>query len=130
MKLENDKLIEKHDLNLGVYYFFENYFIAEIKEGEIITLQKLDDLIPLILKHYGNGKPFSYISNRVNSHSISPVDYLDCPLNSMKNFSGYGVVTYNKISEKSVHVEKHFARKPFYQFNTLEDAINWSKNIL
>ncbi|WP_109298831.1 hypothetical protein [Aquimarina sp. AU474] len=127
MQPKNDKLIKKYDLTLGTYYFFEGYFIAEIREGEVITLEKLNDLIPLVLKHYGDGKPFSYISNRVNSHSISPVDYLSCPLNGMENFNGYGVVTYSNLCEKSIQVEKHFAKKPFHQFNDLEDAINWTK---
>ncbi|MEB3344504.1 hypothetical protein U6A24_03475 [Aquimarina gracilis] len=127
MQNGKDKLIERHNLNLGTYYFFEGYFIAEVKEGEVITLEKLNDLIPLIFKYYGNGRPFSYISNRINSHSISPIDYLNCPLNEMENFNGYGVVTYTKICETSVQVEKHFAKKPLYQFNNLEEAINWSK---
>ncbi len=127
MKLKNDKLIEKYNLNLGTYYFFESYFIAEINEGEVITLEKLNDLIPLVQKHYGDGKPFSYISNRINSHSISPVDYLSCPLNGMENFNGYGVVSYSRLCEKSIQVEKHFAKKPFYQFENLDQAINWSK---
>ncbi len=127
MKTGNDKLIEVRNLKLGTYYFYEQYFIAEVNEGEVITLKKLDDLIPLILKHYGDGKSFSYISNRINSHSIAPIDYLYCPLNTMENFNGYGVVTYTEACEKSIVVEQHFAKKPFYQFSDLKDAINWTK---
>jgi len=45
----------------------------------------------------------------------------------MDNFKGYGVVTYNPLSEKSVEVEKHFAKKPFFSFKNLEDAIRWAE---
>ncbi|WP_299261296.1 hypothetical protein [uncultured Aquimarina sp.] len=123
----SDNFIQKYDLNLGTYYFYNQYIIAEINEGEIITLNKLNDLIPLVLKHYSNGQPFTYISDRINSHSIIPTDYLDCPLIYMDNFRGYGVVTYNKVSEMSIEVEKHFAKKPFYHFRDLKDAIEWTK---
>ncbi|WP_378176960.1 hypothetical protein [Aquimarina sp. SS2-1] len=124
----NDTLIQKYDLNLGTYYIYDQYMIAEIKEGEVITLGKLDDLIPVILKHYGDGRPFTYISDRVNSHSIVPTDYLNCPLKYMDNFKGYGVVTYNSISTISTEIEKHFAQRPFYNFKNLQDAIEWTKN--
>lgn len=124
----NDNFIQKYDLNLGTYYFYNNYIIAEIKEGAVITLGKLYDLIPIVQKHYGNGQPFTYISDRIYSHSIIPTDYLDCPLINMSNFKGYGVVTYNQASEMSIEVEKHFSQRPFHNFKNLKDAINWTKN--
>ena len=125
--LSNDTLIQKYNLTLGTYYFYQKYIIAEIKEGEVINLKKLDDLIPVILKHFGEDQPFIYISDRIHSHSIIPIDYLKCPFNEMPNFKGYGVVTYNLVSEKSVEVEKHFAKKPFYNFKNLKDAVKWAK---
>ncbi|AXT53328.1 hypothetical protein D1818_21785 [Aquimarina sp. BL5] len=125
--ISNDTLIKKYDLNLGTYYFYDQYIIAEIKEGEVITLGKLHDLIPIVQKHYGNDQPFTYISDRINSHSIIPTDYLDCPLIYMDNFKGYGVVTYNSISTMSTEIEKHFAKRPFYNFQDLKDAIEWTK---
>ncbi|WP_405205684.1 hypothetical protein [Aquimarina sp. LLG6339-5] len=126
----NNTLIERYDLKLGTYYIYDNYIIAEIKEGVTITLGKLQDLIPIVQKHFGNGQPFTYISNRINSHSIIPTDYLDCPFLYMDNFKGYGVITYNLLTEKSTEIEKHFAQKPFYNFSNLEDAIMWSKELL
>ncbi|MGY3792918.1 hypothetical protein [Aquimarina sp. 433] len=122
-----DLLIEKFNHTLGTYYFYEEYIIAEINEGVTITLSKLQDLMPIIQKHYGDGKPFTYISNRIHSHSIIPTDYLDCPFTYMENFRGYGVVIYNEVNEISTEIEKHFAKKPFYNFRNLEDAILWSK---
>ncbi|KAA1246685.1 hypothetical protein [Aquimarina sp. RZ0] len=121
--------IQKYDLNLGTYYFYENYFVAEINEGEVINLEKLSDLIPIVLEHYGDGRPFTYISDRINSHAITPIDYLNCPLISMENFRGYAVVTYNKAYEMSIHIEKHFAQRPFFYFNNLQDATDWSKEV-
>ncbi|SEL82364.1 hypothetical protein SAMN04487910_3366 [Aquimarina amphilecti] len=122
-----DTLIRQYDLNLGTYYIYNKYIIAEIKEGVTITLGKLQDLIPIVQKHFGNGQPFTYLSNRINSHSIIPTDYLDCPFLNMENFKGYGVITYNLLTEKSTEIEKHFAQKPFYNFTNLQDAIEWSK---
>ncbi|MBW1295533.1 hypothetical protein [Aquimarina litoralis] len=122
-----DVLIERLDHPLGTYFFYEEYIIAEIKEGVTITLGKLQDLIPIIRKHYGDGKPFTYISNRINSHSIIPTDYLECPFTYMENFKGYAVVIYNEVNEISTEIEKYFAKKPFYNFSNLKDAINWSK---
>lgn len=118
--------MESYNLKLGTYYFYDQYFVSEINEGEVITLEKLDDLIPLVIKHYGDGKPFTYISNRINSHSITPLDYLNCPLNAMENFKGYGVVAYNKNCKISLEIEKHFAKRPFHQFDDLKSAINWT----
>lgn len=64
-----------------------------MKEGETIIIDKLDDLIPLIVKYYGDGRPFTYISDRIHSHVIAPMDYLRFPLNIMRNFKAYAVVT-------------------------------------
>lgn len=128
MKLKTaDTLLNSYDLKLGKYYFYENYFIAEVKEGEVITLDKLDDLIPLVIKHYGDGRPFTYISDRIHSHAIAPMDYLSCPLNTMKNFMAYAVVTYNKFSEMTTEIEKHFAKRPFLKFQDITDAVVWAK---
>ncbi|MDH7444412.1 hypothetical protein [Aquimarina sp. 2201CG14-23] len=124
----DDLLVQKYDLALGAYYFYDRYFIAEIKEGEVITLEKLQDLIPIVQKHFGNGEPFSFISDRIHSHSIFPTDYMYCPLIQMDNFKGYGVVTHNKTSEMSIKIEKHFAQRPFYHFKNIQDAIDWAKN--
>lgn len=123
----DDKLIKKYDLDMGTYYFYDQYIIAEIKEGEVITLGKCQDLIPIVQKHYSDGKPFTYISDRINSHSIIPTDYLNCPFIYMDNFKGYGVVTYNSISKISTEIEKHFAQRPFRNFKKLKDAIEWTK---
>ncbi len=119
-------LVKKYDINLGTYYFYKNCFIAEIREGTVIAADMLDELMPLIFKHYGNGQPFTYISNRVHSHSIIPTDYEKCPFTYLDNFKGYGVVTYNRASEMSIEVEKHFAKQPFHHFKSLEDALNWA----
>lgn len=126
MRDTNQKLIAKHELTLGAYYFYNNYFIAEIKEGETISLDKLDELTKLVLKYYSKGQPFSYISNRIHSHSIQPHQYAECPLFFLENFIGYAVVTYNPYSTKFIEVEKHFAKRPFYNFSNLKDAIAWT----
>ncbi len=123
-----DKLIEKYDLDFGTYYFYDQYIIAEINEGEVITLRKCQDLIPIVQKHYGNVKSFTYISDRIYSHSIIPTDYLNCPFIYMDNFKGYGVVTYNLISTISTEIEKHFAQRSFRNFDNLKGAIDWAKN--
>ena len=121
----SDHLIAKHEINLGTFYFYTNYFVSEVKEGITISLDKLDEIIPLVLKYYENGEPFSYISNRINSHSILPHQYGECPLLHLDNFVSYATVTYSHLCSKSIEVEKHFAKRPFYNFSSLQEAITW-----
>ncbi|WP_299249580.1 hypothetical protein [uncultured Aquimarina sp.] len=118
----------RFEINLGLFYFYKNYIIAEIKEGEIISVEKLDQLMPLILKYYKNGSPFTYISNRINPHSINPLDYIQCPFIYLENFIGYSAIHYNEITRKSIEIEKYFAQRPFSIFNNIDDAIRWTYN--
>ncbi len=126
---QKDNLLDTYILDAGTYIFYDNYIVAEIKEGSKVTIEQTNELIPLIEKHYGEQKPFGYISNRINSYSIVPLNYLHCPGIYMKNFKGFAVVTYSKTSALTAQMEEHFVKTPFKQFDDLDDAIFWIKNI-
>ncbi|MEW7292663.1 hypothetical protein [Aquimarina sp. 2304DJ70-9] len=119
-----DYLLEKYITNIGTYYFYNQYIIAEIIEGAKVNLEQTNKLIPLINKHYGNEKSFGYISNRINSYAISPLNHLQCPGIDMPNFKGFAVVTYTTTSTINVEIEKRFVKIPFKQFNSVAEASN------
>lgn len=118
--------VEKFNINLGTFYFYKNYIISEIKEGTVISLDKLNELMPIVSKFYKEKESFTYISNRIHSHSMVPMDYQKCPFNNFENFIGYGAVCYNDTTRKSVEVEKYFATKPLKDFKNLNEAIKWT----
>lgn len=127
MKINSkDSFFGSFEINIGNFHFYKNYILAEIKEGEVINIEKLDQLMPLILKYYKNGSAFTYISNRINSHSINPLDYIQCPFIHLENFIGYSAIPYNKITQKSIEIERHFAKRPFIISNNIDEAIRWT----
>ena len=124
--IDKEGFLDKFEVDLGTFYFYKNYIVSEIKEGTVLTIDKLNDVIPVVSKYYKEKELFSYISNRIYSHSIVPMDYKECPFNNFENFIGYDAVCYNDITKKSVEIEKHFSTKPLKDFSNLDDAIKWT----
>ncbi len=124
-----DRLLEKYSSEAGTYFFYDHYIIAEINEGTKLTIEQTNKLLPLINKHYGDSTPFGYISNRINSYSISPLNHLQCPGISMPNFKGFAAVTYTRISKMTTEIEEKFVKTPFKQFSNLDEAIEWISKI-
>lgn len=131
MKLNvGGKLLEKYISKVGTYYFYERFIIGEINEGINFTSKMFEKTLTIALQHYGTKKPFGYISNRIHSYSVFPLDYLNCDEQFMDNFKAYAIVTYTETSQLSTNIEKRFAQKPFEQFNKLDHAILWMEELI
>ena len=133
MKVENSDLIylphQLHIFSFGRAYFFENLIISEFDEGSIMNYENLFLLISEATKYYGFEKKLVYISNRVHSYSVDPLDW-QMSGKGFKNLKGVGVVSYNSFNRKVVDVEKIFCAKQMMSFPTLNHAIDWACELL
>ncbi|WP_299214019.1 hypothetical protein [uncultured Aquimarina sp.] len=125
----NKKLIHKHELGIGLFYFYKNHIISEIKEGVILTFENCSDLFELIHSYYGTTIPFVYISNRKNSYSFVPTGHFKSS-KLFPNFTGYGVVTYDAINNKVATLEQSFLETSTEIFNCLDDALLWVDELI
>jgi len=115
-----NQIIKSFNTKIGDFYLFENLIVSEIKEGVHICYDVLEDFFPYVIKHYGD-KPFAYISNRINSYSVSALDF-DEYKKTLKNLTFYGIVNYSKFSEAFLKVEERFCTVDFKVFTSLIEA--------
>lgn len=124
----NQKVKSHEKIELGDLFFFENYFIAEFKEGVNIDYNNFNECKTLIEKFFGNND-FGFVSNRINSYSLV---LTDAPLfnKAFKNLKAYATVTYSAFAEKVFDVENHFFKFNKQNFTSLHDATFWVENTL
>jgi len=104
--------------------------IAEINEGVHIDLKSSQEFFKIANAFYANNKPFGYISNRINHFSVSPLDFANYS-SKLENIKAFCAITYDNYYDKmNVEIERRFYTKPFYSTNEIEDAINWTNNIV
>lgn len=116
---------EKHELPFGVFYFFDNFIISEIKEGVLFEWEKAEEIINLGIQFYGNDtNHLNYISNRINDYSIKPQDWLKF-LNMGKRFRQFAVVTYRAKSIPNLIIERFFYKDTILTFDSLLEAVNF-----
>jgi hypothetical protein len=107
--------------------FYENYVICRINEGEEINVEKNNLQTDEIVKHF-NGRPFVYITHRVNSYSVDPSIYYDS--SEIESLVGFAVVGNTYLAVSNAEIEKLFLKKPFEIFTELDEAITWAQSIL
>ena len=114
----------------GTYYLFDTFVIAEMKEGIVYTWEDHARQIVEELTHLydHNGENIVYISNRVNSYSTRPSDWIKFYRSDFK-LRAYGIVSYSKKSLMTAVMEKIFMRNRFQSFTSLDDAIAWAKSL-
>ncbi|NJB72598.1 hypothetical protein GGR42_003089 [Saonia flava] len=122
--------IQEINYPFGDFYLFENFVIGEIKADIVFTwadhgqkvVEELTDL-------YGeNGKGLVYITNRVNSYSVVPSDWINFYKLSYQ-LKGYAVVSYSSKGLLNSFLEKIFMRNTWHSFEKLENAISWAKSL-
>lgn len=125
----NRALIKKYDLDIGSFYFYENYVVSEIKEGVSFTFEKAAEMLELSKVYYGNKTPFVSISNRIHSYSFDPTSHFKSTA-MFPNLKGYAVVIYDVINDKIARMEQPFLHKPANTFHNLKDAIDWVEELI
>lgn len=110
-------------------YVFEGYVISEIKEGVVFSWEDHAKRIVSDVHEYtkNDGSDIVYLSHRINSYSLKPMDWLYFYKNSF-NLKGYGVIGYSSFSFFNTVVENLFFNKKIRRFNELETAIQWAKS--
>jgi len=115
---------KKVELDFGVYYLFDNFFITEVNEGEHFDYAKLNVLLSSLRAHYGTHKRLAYIANRINSYSIDPVlwSYFD---EDDSILIAAAIVIYRDSTYLNANIEKQLASIPIKRAQSLNDALNW-----
>ena len=123
------QLIAEHRLEIGNFQFYTNIIVGEFAEGVHVTRLNALKPIQLAQKTYEDNRPFVYISNRLNSYSIDPVGYTEV-VGMFPNFKGFAIVSQNKYRRMLAAVEKLFIKKPISVFHNIEEAFEWSNELL
>ncbi|MHA7058171.1 hypothetical protein ACWGOQ_0013195 [Aquimarina sp. M1] len=123
------KLVRKHILDIGSFYFYDHFLIAEMSDGVSVDYDKATKMFLLAKEYYGNNIPFVYITNRVNSYSFKPTAHFKST-KLFPNLRGYGVVTYDAINNKIASLEQSFLNVPTKVFDNLEDAVRWVDELI
>lgn len=114
----------------ATYYLFETFVVAEIDEGLVYTWD--DHAKPIVEElselYDQNGENLVLISNRVHSYSVKPSDWIKFFRSDYK-LKGYAIVSYTHKGLLASLVEKLFMRNAFKNFDTLEAAIQWAKEL-
>lgn len=121
-----------HELNysFGNYYLFDCFIIAEVNEDVIFTWENhgkrvTEDLTNL---YDNNGQDFVLITHRINAYSVMPTDWIKFFTHSYK-LKGYAIVSYTKAGFLNASLEKMFMKTHVKRFKSLENAIEWAKEI-
>lgn len=123
-----EEVVKMYDLAMGKVFFYQNYLVIEVAEGMSFNHESAKELSVLTNLHFEN-KPFGYISNRIHSYSLDPMDYAKIR-EVFPNLKSFAIVTYNDLQKTSVRIEKIFFKGKINTFENLKDAINWVKNEL
>lgn len=117
-----------HNLPLGRIYIFENYVVAEFKEGVDINFDNFSDMSEIIKKEFAD-KPFGFIANRINSYSINLMDAHK--FNAyFPNLKAYAIVAYTPMTKRIFEVENHFFTFNREAFISLKEASHWVEKSL
>lgn len=113
----------------GDVFIFDGFVVAEMNYGIIYTWE--DHAKPIVedvssfLKTNGNN--IIYISNRINSYSVNPSDWLKFFTNNY-SLKGYGVVSQSRGSLLNTVIENLFFNKKIKRFSDLNAALQWAQN--
>lgn len=108
-------------------HIYNQYMIVTINAGVTVGVHHNGTLTNIAETYYKN-KPFVYITHRINSYAVDPAIYKET--SKIKNLVGFCVVSKNYLAKSTAQIEKLFLDKPFEIFDTLEEAIDWSKSVV
>ena len=116
------QILKEHSFKFGDFYFFENFVVAEIAEGELFDWERAQMVIDLATDFYGADAKVNYISNRIYNYSIVPQDWIKFYKNryQLKSFS---VVTYSQSGLINMVFERMFSRITIKKFESVMDAV-------
>lgn len=111
---------------IGQLLFFKEFVLLNIIEGAHLGLQEIQD-IQIVVSSYFKNSSFGYVCNRETSYSVDPVAYT--VLNRVPNLKCIAVL--KKFSgSHDIEVERHFIKKPFEVFPSLDEATAWLNTLV
>lgn len=125
----NRKLVQKYQLDVGTFYFYENFMVSEITEGIALHFENASEMLSLAKKHYNNKTPFVYIAHRKNSYSFNPTAHFKTTV-MFPNLKGYAVVIYDTMNKEIADMERSFMNKPVGIFEGPDKAIDWVEGLI
>lgn len=132
LKLEDSKYrehyLKKLDFEFGNFYIFDAYVVGEVAEGVHFNWDLAEKVINKVYDHFGSNEiKMAYVSNRVNSYSVQPKDWMEF-FKQRHTIKCIAVIGYNKMGWMSVVLEKIFSNAPIKKFQNLDSAIDWAEN--
>lgn len=133
MTFENSKYFNllKHskiEFSFGNFYLFDKFIISEINEGVHFDWDKIQQVIAALIDYYGSNLKIGYISNRVNPYSIEPQLWI-----RFQRDYGFivasAMVSYTELNYINASIEKRFSEMSIKRCGSLDEAINWIKNL-
>ncbi len=116
---------EIREYEFGKFYFFHGLVISEINDGVTFNWEMAQKAVAAAKDVFGDDMPVAYISNRVNSYFVVPMDWAKF-YTHRNQLSFYSVVGETKGSFASLVLERMFFKNSIKQFTDLEEAIAWS----
>lgn len=120
-------VIKEFNYDFADVFIFDDFVISEIKEGVTFTWEnhakKIVEDVTSFTKC--NGSTIIYLSHRIHSYSVMPIDWLNFYRNQFK-LKGYGVIGYNSLSFVNTVIENLFFKKRIRRFSDLESAMQWA----
>ena len=115
------------ELEFTILEFHNEYVISKPREGQVLEGKQVADLVEVCSDYY-RGRPFVYLSYRVNDYNVNPTIYLN--LDEVKNLAGIGVVSKKVSSLNMANFEKNFCKLPYEIFLELDSALEWVEEII
>jgi NDP-sugar pyrophosphorylase family protein len=121
-------VLKELNYSFGDIYIFDNYVVSEIKEGVDFSWEHhAKKIVSDITDYLGTDREdIIYISHRIHSYSVVPMDWLKFFKNSF-SLKAYGVISYKNSNVSNSKVESLFFNKKIQRFDSLDSAIKWAK---
>ncbi len=116
---------EVREFDFGIFYYFDGLVISEMKEGVIFDWNMAEKAVIAAQEIFGENHPIAYISNRINSYTVAPADWIKF-YNHRQKLSFYSVVGSTQGNFASIVLERMFFQNSIHQFTDLQQAIDFS----
>ncbi|WP_299254593.1 hypothetical protein [uncultured Aquimarina sp.] len=120
-------MIRSYNLDFCKLDVYQNYMIAVMKEGIVVSEENNSVLIKIAEKHFKKA-PFVYITHRVNSYAVDPIIYIKTA--EVPNLLGFAVVSNDPKQKIQTTYEKSFFKKELRQFDDIESALAWKDSLI
>ena len=118
----------KVEFSFGNFFLFENFIISELDEGIHFDWDKIQEVVGMLYDNFGKEIRIGYISNRINSYSIDPQNWVD-----FQEQHGFivasAIISYSEFAYMNATIEKRFSENSLKRCINLDDAISWIQNL-